>query len=179
MGRGSHLPEDSTQRVGSSQGVGAIRADEECLDRIHPTSEQGEHVKGGFVSPMEVLQHQNSRSSGTQFMDKGEENFVRRSPPFYEVVELSAGHFPDREQGAERTRREQGIARTPEHVHRRRNRAAERTQKGRLPAPRFAVHEYHPAAALSFHRRESAVQQRKLYRPLEQLFRACRAATSN
>ena len=86
-----------------------------------------------------------------------------------ELLELAAHGLGDLEQRAERPRREQSVARAPEHAGGRLVLVAELPHEGGLADARLAADEDEPAAAAGTDRCEDLAQRGELRRALEQL----------
>jgi hypothetical protein len=92
---------------------------------------------------------------------------VRPRLTLHKLAELATRHLRDIDQRAERPRREQGIARPPQHT-RRTHLITETPQQKRLPNTRLTANEHETAVSLTAHRGNPRRQGSQRALPLEE-----------
>src|SRR3954447_5355100 len=164
------ISERDLKRVPAVELVVAVGRDHESWDGRDPAAQQAQHVERRRVGPVEILEHEERGHAPDELVaDRGGDLMRPHATAGDELVELAAHGLGDLEQGAERSRREQGVAPAPEHPGTRVVLVAELPHEGGLADARLAADEDEPAAAGGTDRREDLVQRGELRRALEQL----------
>ena len=154
--------------MGAIELVVAVAGEDERGHALDLARQQAQHVERRLVGPMEVLEDEDGWAPPGQLADERAGDLVRPGLARDELLELAAGHLGDVEERAERARREQALARTPEDARRVAAPIAERAQQDRLAGARLAPDEDHRPRPGREHRVEGVGQSRQLIGPLEQ-----------
>ena len=126
--------------MGRAQLVVAIRGEHEGRpETVDPAADEGEHVQGRLVRPVQVVEDEDGRPARLQLPDHGARHVVGLGVAVHHVVELTAGLRCDVDEGPERSRREQRVARAPEDACRRVLVVAERSHERRLADARLTA----------------------------------------
>ena len=146
-GRARQLAEHDLQRAVRSQLIVAERDEREHGQRRDPAAEQLDDVERPLVGPVDVLDHEHRRGLVRQFGDERSHELVRHPPVGRKPTEVEAGVLRDVEERPECARREQPLARAPQHSGSWLVRAELAEQRG-LADARLASQKHHPPTAV-------------------------------
>ena len=155
--------------MGAVDQLVAVADHEQDRYPAHAAADEADHVEGGLVSPVQVLQHQDGRGGRFELGHQGGGDVMRLRAAVELGLELSAGGAGDVEQRAQGARGEQRIARGPEHAHGAAHRAAELAQQRRLADPSLAAHEHDGAMRAAGDLAQPVRELRQLSRALQEL----------
>ena len=142
-GQGS---EHDPQRMRAVELVVPVAGDHERGNCLDPATQKLQHVECGPVRPVNILENEDRRPVALELGDERRLHLVRPRALADEPFEVASRHSGDVEQGTKRARREQRIARTPQHPCGIRSLAAEAAEQRRLPDSRLARDENEPPA---------------------------------
>jgi hypothetical protein len=161
------LPEHEPEWVGAIEFVVPVARDDECGDGLDSATEHRKDIERRLVGPVEVVQHEHRRRPLPEFTHECGRELVRPGTRSQKLLELPARDLGDVEEGAERTRREQSVAVTPQDPCRAGRLVAELPQESGLPNSRLAADEHEPPTPGVVHGNERVVERSELARPLE------------
>ena len=84
--------------MGAVQGIVAIRGDDERRHGLQPAHKQAQHVQGGFVRPVQVLQHEDAWRACKQQAREAGRDLVRLAVVLHGLDQLSAGGLGHRQE---------------------------------------------------------------------------------
>src|SRR3981081_807197 len=91
-----------------------IAGDDKRRHRLDSAGPQLQDVERGLVSPVHVLKHEHGQTPRAQVPRERRYDLVRDCAAVYNLLELAAGVFGDKEQRPERPRSKERIARAPQ-----------------------------------------------------------------
>jgi len=159
------------QRVHAVELVVSECGDDQRIHRLHAASDDPEHVEGGGVGPVEVLEHDHrGRALSKLAHQPGRElmRFRARSRE-RELLELASGQRGDVEERRQGSRRNQRIARSGHQLHGGGQRGREPADERCLADAGLSGHESQPPARPRGHRLELFREGGQLGRPLEEV----------
>ena len=162
-----HLAEHDSERMRRTDGFPAVADDEQDGHGLDTASDQPEYVECRLVGPMHVLEHENRRPVPRDVPHERSGDLVRNRIALQELAQLGAGLVCDVDDGSERSRREQRIARTFEDPGEAVDARAERTHEGGLSDAGLTRDEHEPSGSCS-RLRECALQRGERFLSLEQ-----------
>ena len=137
--------------MGAFELVVPIAGDQQRGRRADPPAEQAKDVEGALVRPVDVLEHDDGRWAARKLVQKRFGDLVRPRLATHEFVERAARLLRDVDERAERPRREQWVAQTPQGTRLSRKGLAEVPQQYRLANAGLATQEDEPACAVVAH----------------------------
>ena len=137
---GHELPENDPKRMVVLELVAPERGQDKRRNRVSPATEQPEDVEAGLVRPVHVLEDEDRRCSFELADERGSDLMRPGSTP-RERLDLSSCDLGDIEKRPQGTRREERVARSPEHARRVALVVDEPPYERRLTDARFAADE--------------------------------------
>jgi hypothetical protein len=143
----AELAEDDPERMHAIELVVAVGGDQEQRRLSELAPEQANHVEGGLVGPVDVLDDRDRRRTLPCHPEQRGRNLGR--PLLDRGLQVAAARLGDVEERPQRPGREQRVAAAPEHRRRCSGLVAERADCGRLADAGLADHEDQPAVPLA------------------------------
>ena len=156
------LADHDAQPVPPVELVVAVAREHERGNGVDPAGEQLQDVEGRLVRTLQILEHEDRRRLPPQLASERRRNLMRLRSCLDEVLELSADGFGDVEEGPERTRSEQRVARAPEQPRAGGGVVTEASEESSLADAGLAPDEHETSTHPLPHVRERGGERRQL-----------------
>ena len=142
--------------------VVAIRHDDQYGERLDPSHEEAQHIEGGLVGPVHVLQHEDGRPTFGELLGQRCCDVERDRVALHELTKLRASLLRDVDYRSERPWREQRVACAPEEPRAAGMSLAEVSDEGGLAAASLGCDDDEAATSIEHQciRRFEPVQER-------------------
>ena len=104
--------------MGAIELVVPVAGENKRRNRSDPALEEPQDVKRGLVRPVHILEHHDRRHLPAELTHQRSHDLVAPAATRHKLLELTAGELGDVEKRPQRTRREQGVASTPQDSRR-------------------------------------------------------------